>query len=38
VVDRVSSWGWRPGLRPGADAPVWRMDEFRDRFLAAFAR
>jgi phosphatidylglycerophosphate synthase len=38
VVHRVSSWGWQPGLRPGPDAPVWRMDAFRDRFLAAFSR
>ena len=36
VLDRVSPWGWDDGLRPRDDAPVWRMDEFRDRFLAAF--
>jgi hypothetical protein len=36
VLDRISSWGWDPGLRPGTDAPVWRMDSFRDRFLTAF--
>jgi hypothetical protein len=36
VLDRISSWGWRPGLRPDADAPIWIMDAFRDRFLAAF--
>jgi hypothetical protein len=36
VLDRVSSWGWVPGLRPSPSAPVWRMDAFRDRFLAAF--
>jgi hypothetical protein len=38
VVDRISSWGWQDGLRPDGNAPVWRMDAFRDRFLAAFAR
>jgi hypothetical protein len=38
VVDRIAPWGWEPGLRPGTDAPVWRMDTFRNRFLAAFAR
>ena len=38
VVDRISSWGWQDGLRPDRNAPVWRMDAFRDRFLAAFAR
>ena len=37
VLDRVAAWGWSAGLRPGADAPVWPMDAFRDRFLAAFS-
>lgn len=36
VLARVSGWGWHEGLRPGPDAPVWPMDTFRDRFLAAF--
>jgi hypothetical protein len=36
VVHRVADWGWQPGLRPTVDAPVWRMDAFRDRFFAAF--
>jgi hypothetical protein len=36
VLDRVASWGWAEGLRPAPDAPVWRMDAFRDRFLAAY--
>ncbi|HEY6797548.1 MAG TPA: sulfatase-like hydrolase/transferase [Kineosporiaceae bacterium] len=36
VLDRVSGWGWQVGLQPGPGAPVWRMDSFRDRFLAAF--
>jgi hypothetical protein len=36
VLDRISGWGWQPGLRPHPDAPVWRMDSFRDRFLTAF--
>jgi hypothetical protein len=36
VVDRISSWGWDDGMRPSPDAPVWRMDAFRDRFLTAF--
>ena len=26
-------WGWQDGLQPAPDAPVWRMDTFRDRFL-----
>jgi hypothetical protein len=37
VLDRISGWGWPEGLRPGDDAPVWRMDSFRDRFLKTFA-
>jgi phosphatidylglycerophosphate synthase len=38
VLDRISGWGWQPGMRPGARAPVWPMDAFRDRFLAAYSR
>jgi hypothetical protein len=36
VFDRISQWGWQQGLEPDAQAPVWRMDAFRDRFLTAF--
>lgn len=36
VISRISGWRWSQGLRPAVDAPVWRMDAFRDRFLAAF--
>jgi hypothetical protein len=36
VLDRISGWGWQDGLMPGPNAPVWRMDRFRDRFLTAF--
>ena len=36
VLDRVADWGWTDGLTPAPDAPVWRMDRFRDRFLTAF--
>jgi hypothetical protein len=36
VMGRISGWGWQDGLRPGPDAPVWRMDTFRDRFLSAY--
>ena len=38
VIDRISSWGWQSGLRPGPQAPVWRMDAFRDRFFESFGR
>ncbi len=37
VLDRIATWGWDEGLRPSPDAPVWRMDEFRDRFVAAYS-
>jgi len=36
VLDRISGWGWQAGLRPRPDAPVWRMDSFRNRFLEAY--
>jgi hypothetical protein len=36
VLDRISDWGWTPGLRPDPKAPVWPMDAFRNRFLTAF--
>ena len=36
VLRPFSGWGWSAGLRPEPDAPVWRMDSFRDRFLAAY--
>jgi hypothetical protein len=37
VLARIHGWGWQNGLNPAPHAPVWRMDLFRDRFLAAFA-
>jgi hypothetical protein len=36
VLDRISGWGWEDGLRPGPDAPVWPMEDFRDHFLTTF--
>ncbi len=36
VLERISGWGWTEGLKPAADAPVWAMDAFRDRFLRAY--
>ncbi|MFF3418091.1 sulfatase-like hydrolase/transferase [Streptomyces sp. NPDC002698] len=36
VLDRIAGWGWTDGLRPEHDAPVWKMDSFRDRFLTAY--
>ncbi|MGW0820188.1 sulfatase [Streptomyces sp. NPDC002845] len=36
VLDRIADWGWTDGLKPASDAPQWRMDTFRDRFLTAY--
>jgi phosphatidylglycerophosphate synthase len=36
VLDRISGWAWETGLRPSSQAPVWRMDAFRDHFFSAF--
>jgi hypothetical protein len=36
VLDQMSGWGWTDGLKPSPDAPVWRMDSFRDKFLTTF--
>jgi hypothetical protein len=37
VMDRISGWGWQSGMRPDARAPVWPMDAFRDRLIAAYS-
>jgi hypothetical protein len=37
VIDRLNPWRWEPGMLPSPQAPVWPMDAFRDRFLAAYA-
>jgi hypothetical protein len=37
VLQRISGWGWQSGLKPGAQAPVWPMSAFRDKFLTAFS-
>jgi hypothetical protein len=36
VLDRISSWHWSPGLRPAPNAPVARMDTFRNQFMTTF--
>ena len=38
VLDKVAAWNWQDGLHPDRNAPVWKMDAFRDRFLTTFAR
>jgi hypothetical protein len=37
VLKRMDSWHWTEGLMPAKNAPVWRMDQFRNRFLTAFS-
>ena len=37
VFDDIAAWKWDDGVHPSPDAPVWRMDDFRDRFLEAFS-
>ncbi|MEV6600172.1 sulfatase-like hydrolase/transferase [Actinoplanes sp. NPDC051346] len=36
VLDRVTGWNWTDGIKPAPTAPVWRMDQFRDKFLTAY--
>ena len=36
VLEKIADWDWTEGLRPAQDAPVWRMSDFRDRFLTAY--
>lgn len=36
VIRRIDDWKWQPGLRPSPDAPVWRMDAFRNQFFGAY--
>lgn len=37
VFAAIDDWRWTAGLRPDDGSPVWRMDAFRDRLLAAFS-
>jgi len=37
VMRAVQDWQWTEGMLPAANAPVWRMDKVRDRFIAAFS-
>lgn len=36
VIEQIAHWDWTDGLIPTADAPVLRMDMFRDHFIKAF--
>jgi len=37
LLARVDAWGWAEGMVPGPETPVWPMEAFRDRFIAAFS-
>jgi hypothetical protein len=37
VMEQTARWFWTDGLKPAPEAPKWRMNEFRDRFLKAFS-
>jgi hypothetical protein len=37
LLEPFVAWGFSPGMRPDAGAPVRRMDAFRDFFLRAFS-
>jgi phosphatidylglycerophosphate synthase len=36
VLRQISSWGWTAGLHPATATPTLPMNQFRDRFLAAY--
>ncbi len=37
VMEAVASWQWTEGMLPTADAPVWRMDEVRNKWVDTFS-
>ncbi|MEO3388556.1 sulfatase-like hydrolase/transferase [Mesorhizobium sp. CAU 1741] len=37
LLAAIDDWALTPGLVPAADAPVWPMEDFRDRFVEAFS-
>jgi len=37
VLSAFDDWHFTPGLIPGEEAPIWPMDAFRDRFIAALS-
>lgn len=37
VMAAVEDWQWTPGLLPADTAPVWPMDQLRERFIHAFS-
>ncbi len=37
MTEAIDSWHWQPGMLPDQNAPVWRMDRLRNRFISAFS-
>ena len=37
MTEAIRSWHWQSGMLPDSNAPVWRMDRLRDRFISAFS-
>ena len=37
IIRAINGWQWTPGMLPADDAPVWRMDEVRNRLLQTFS-
>jgi hypothetical protein len=37
VLQAIADWGWSRGMRPDPAAPVWLMEDLRERFLVAFS-
>ena len=37
MTKAIDSWHWQPGMLPDRNAPVWRMERLRNRFIAAFS-
>lgn len=37
VMEAISNWQWTAGMLPAADAPVWRMDEVRNKLIDTFS-
>jgi hypothetical protein len=36
LLKRLDGWHWQAGMVPLKDTPVYRMDEFRRKFVASF--
>jgi hypothetical protein len=36
LLKRLDRWGWPSGMLPAKDTPVYRMDEFRQKFVESF--